>query len=337
MSRHGGTRPAVAAAKRRRVARSSRGGATFLLEQTVTAGTGRRYRNAAIAFYRWALESGEDARDETELDNLLVDYFHELFEDERGVSVAACTLHGVVWLHPELKFQLPRAAQAVRGWSKMRPGTSYPPLTWELAIAIGLQLARAGQHRHGVGVLLAFDCFLRVSELVGLYREDVVDDRDVRIGFEHRGLLLRLRKTKTGSNKTVAVLDEHAQALLRQLVRDTKPGERLFPFTTDHFRRAMKRSCAELGLSGRYVPHSLRHGGATRYSHVLGWLLEDVMQRGRWASTKSARLYIQSGPALLMSMTVPPRLAATAVLLSKDPVYYFNLLRASVTARRTRH
>ena len=96
MSRHGGTRPAVAAAKRRRVARSSRGGATFLLEQTVTAGTGRRYRNAAIAFYRWALESGEDARDETELDNLLVDYFHELFEDERGVSVARTAWCGFI-------------------------------------------------------------------------------------------------------------------------------------------------------------------------------------------------------------------------------------------------
>ena len=49
-----------------------------------------------------------------------------------------------------------------------------------------------------------------------------------------------------------------------------------------------------------YVPHSLRHGGATcDYLYAGGESLEDILFRGRWASMKSTRQYIQQGPALM--------------------------------------
>jgi len=38
--------------------------------------------------------------------------------------------------------------------------------------------------------------------------------------------------------------------------------------------------CRELGLSAAYVPHSLRHGGATRL-HMAGVPLDDILMRGR--------------------------------------------------------
>ena len=232
------------------------------------------------------------------------------------------------WLYPELKYQLPRAAQAQRGWAKLFPGQSYPPLTWELAVTIAVQLARNGNTRHGIGVVLAFDCLLRVSELVALRREDVMDSGDARAGFEHRGTMLLLRHTKTGKNKSVAVLDPSVIELLRGLVRTTAPGARLFPFSAASFRRSLKGTCAHLGLSARYVPHSLRHGGATRYYHVFGWSVEDVMERGRWASTKSAKLYIQSGVALLGAIAVPPAVARMGMVLVRDIVFGFALAAA---------
>ena len=50
--------------------------------------------------------------------------------------------------------------------------------------------------------------------------------------------------------------------------------------------------------------------------------LEDILMRGRWASTKSARHYIQAGPALLLSVAVPPKMARWGATLSR------HLLRA---------
>ena len=45
--------------------------------------------------------------------------------------------------------------------------------------------------------------------------------------------------------------------------------------------------------------------------------LEDILQRGRWASTKSARHHIQAGRSLLLSMTVPPKMARWGATLSR--------------------
>jgi integrase len=307
-------------------ARARNSSSTFLLEATVQPRTAAVYRRAMTRYLDWAAASGVIATDEAALDSALVEYFHEQFDDGAGKSLASSTLNGLVWLRPEYRFQLPRASQAQRGWHKLCPGTSYPPLTWELTVTIGVQLARGGNVPLGIGVLLAFDCLLRVSELVALRREDVLDSTDSRMGFEHNGTILMLRRTKTGANKSVTVLDPAVIVLLRALVARTRPGERLFPFTAAVFRRALHSACASLGLSAQYVPHSLRHGGATRYFHVLHWSMEHVMDRGRWASTKSARIYIQSGAALAGLMTVPTAIARIAVVLVSDIVVAFSLV-----------
>ena len=191
-----------------------------------------------------------------------------------------------------------------------------------LAITIGVQLHRAGWQRAGIGVFVAFDCLLRVSELCNLKREDVADTGDRRISTSHKGMILRLGKTKTGGNKEVTVNDTHAQHLLRLLVQHTKPKQPLFPYTTAYFRKLFKATVTDLGLSDLYIPHSLRHGGATYYRHVLKWTIEDVMERGRWAASKSARRYIQSGRAMLMEMDAPQSLLQLAVKLALDPSLY---------------
>jgi len=78
-------------------------------------------------------------------------------------------------------------------------------------------------------------------------------------------------------------------------------------------------ACAELRLPAAYVPHSLRHGGATRLK-MRGVPLEEVMQRGRWAVSPSARHYIQAGEAMLLSVAVPRAVAERARELAADPL-----------------
>jgi hypothetical protein len=90
----------------------------------------------------------------------------------------------------------------------------------------------------------------------------------------------------------------------------------LFPFTANQYRSCFKQVCSQLNLSSSYVPHSLRHGGATRW-HLLGNSIEDILMRGRWSSTKSARRYIQAGRAMLLTVEIPSSLASKAQLLSQ--------------------
>ncbi len=200
----------------------------------------------------------------------------------------------------------------------------YPPLTWELAVAIAVRLLRRRQLRSAIGVLVAFDCLLRVGELCGLSCVDVVDATTGRLGSEARGVYLRLAKTKTGPNKFVVVEDPAVASLLLHLCKGLKPTAKVFPFTTGTFRAHFKAACADLGLDAGYVPHSLRHGGATRLD-LRGVGVEDIMKRGRWASSTSARHYIQSGKALLATVVSPPLVRAMGAAYAKHLTHTFTL------------
>ena len=130
-------------------------------------------------------------------------------------------------------------------------------------------------------------------------------------------MILRLRKTKTGDNKSVEVHDKGVKTLLRQLAAITPRSGRLFPFTSDNFRREMHKACAALSLSKHYVPHSLRHGGACRFHFIYGWSFLNTMTRGRWDAASTAVGYLNHLNALAGAHAVPTRIASLpAQLLS---------------------
>jgi integrase len=302
-------RPSVSAEGRRKARVRMSAAKHPLLELAVSPATLKGYRAAVLEFIQWMCDNDEDADDEDEFDEVLLDYIQQLYDDGRGKSAAKDTMNGICLYLPQLRHMLPRSAQAIRGWNRLEVSRSHPPLTWELACVIAVHLHNNPLLlRHAVGVLLAFDCFLRVSELCNLRYEDVAEEDDLRLGSRSNskghglGMVIAIRHAKTGRNQWVSVLNPQVVALLRSLRRQTKPKQRLFPFSASSFRRVFKQACAELGLSSRYVPHSLRHGGATRYKHLLNWSMEDIMVRGRWASSKSARIYIQAGVVMLMAM-----------------------------------
>jgi integrase len=151
---------------------------------------------------------------------------------------------------------------------------------------------------------------LRIGEVVALLPADVADQGDPRRNALPAGprMYLRLRVTKTGRNQWAEVDLPFVRVLLRALVAHTPADRPLFPFSTNALRSAFKCICGNLSLSDRYVFHSLRHGAATR-AYMGGASVETVMARGRWQSGKSARHYIQAGPAALLEMSVPAHLS----------------------------
>ena len=149
-------------------------GSRFLIQAAYAPSTRQKYLSAVEGFVSFALSINEDPISTVDFDDLLNDYIHHLYMSESGKSRAVDAVYGVLMLSPELKGHLPVSMLALRGWNKLQPVLSYPPLTWELTVCIALKMS-ACSWSLGVGALLAFDCFLRVGELVGLKREDVAD------------------------------------------------------------------------------------------------------------------------------------------------------------------
>jgi integrase len=280
-----------------------------------------RYKKAVNRFIEWCSTTKQDARNYDEFDDLLADYLQNMYEEKqgKGKQLAKETLYGIYMYMPRANDKLYVSNRLVNRWCRGQPPESYPPLTWELTVAIAVQMVRNGYYRYGVATLVAFDCLLRIGEFTNLCARDISVPGDVRMGSEYRMTTVAIWNAKTGRNQSVEVLNADVRKLLLMLVAQTKSKAKLFPGGAAAYRLVFKKICAELGLNPKYVPHSLRHGGATRL-HLQKWSLEDIMLRGRWKSATSARTYIQSGRAMLMHMKAPKKISDLAVILAADVV-----------------
>ncbi len=249
------------------------------------------------------------------LDRLLAVYIQHSYDAASPFTYAAHALHAVVYHRPDVKARLFISRQCLKGWERVKKSTSHPPLTWELTVAIACTLARWGFHAPAVAMLVAFDCYLRVGELTRIRLRDVVVSSDPRMGLAHTGMAVCLARTKTGLNQSVAIHRPDVASVLSAWVSvlprspSVDGGNPLvFAFSPDYLRRLMREACVRLGVGHTaYVPHSLRHGGATA-DFLLSGSIERVQFRGRWKSMESVRTYVQSARALLAAQEVPAAL-----------------------------
>jgi len=278
----------------------------FLWAARVKDKTRQRYRKAVNDFITWCDENNIEAERTRDLDWALSEYMHDEYErnDGRGRSHAAYVISGLQLFVPLFRGKLRLSAEALKGWTRIHPGRRHPPLTWSLAVAIAAQLARWGRFEMAVGTLLAFVSLLRIGELTSVRVGDFLDANsdDSRVD-EVRVSGLRLRKTKTADNLFAEIHHEDVLTLLRRVVSHKHRSEKIFAFSAGSFRQWFKKAVSALHLDDRYVPHSLRHGGATLL-YMAKVPIETILHRGRWASTKSARYYVQSGEAMLLAQSV---------------------------------
>jgi hypothetical protein len=295
----------------------------FLIHSAYAPSIQLLYSTAVLDFTHWLLQTGTDPHFSL-FDDTLLDYIHYLYFSGAGKIKAQQTIYGVVMMFPSLRTSLPLSMLALKGWTKLAPSMSYPHLTLPLTALISTSLATKGHWRLGAAVYLSFHGLLRISECLQLQPEDIALPGDVRMGLQSTYASVRLRKAKTGTNQFVTLTDPACLQLLEKLKYETKESTPLFPYSADKYRKLFKNTISSYGLSDKYVPHSLRHGGAT-YLHLSGVSIEDVLVKGRWASSKSARKYLQAGRALLLSQKISSSLAELAEKIQSDFIGLFSL------------
>lgn len=309
-------------------------GRMALLNAVHANSTSVRYLEALRRFLNWCNECQEEFHSPEQCDQILADYIGERFilDGGRGYQDSMCCYYSIRKFYPQARGRMPESLQLLRGWKKAVKGDSYPPLSIELTCAIAIKMVHLNRPLAGLGALLAFDTLLRISELCGLAVRDVVDCDQPYLADRFRGLQIRLASTKTGPNQFVNVESPAVANLLRKAVASRDPAEPLIGLSPAAFRVIFKHACAQLGLSSAYVPHSLRHGGAT-HLFVRGVPVEDILIRGRWRATDSARRYIQMGRAALLAAAVPPAVYAAGVVFARDieKAFVYNCAEAGVS------
>ena len=167
-----------------------------------------------------------------------------------------------------------------------------PPLPPLGIFALAELALRRGWRRTAVAILVAAHCLLRTCEITNLSGASVAFSANAQSAVLNLGLTKSGQRT--GANESVQV----SLPWLAQLLYVCLQSHPVLIDQPWRFRQEFSTLLDAAGLQHfNFKPYSLRRGGATdlwRTSQNLGL----VVMRGRWAQSRTARIYINEGLAV---------------------------------------
>ena len=267
-----------------------------LTEQTQT-----RYYNALRKMVKYV----ERSTSADHLDDLLCDWIRKMWKTGEPLLTIGDGLSALHFFQPWTRRKTPHAWKLFAVWRKIEVPSRAPPLTWTLVQSMAAYEWHADHFEMAVLLLTAFHCLLRTGEILSLTAGDI------SLG-ESTGVL-SLKGTKSGlrnnADEAISITSGIVLEFLRVLVESRRHLNTcalpLWSGTAAEFRSRFKFLCELMGLERhQFRPYSLRRGGATAVFQETR-SMETALIRGRWESSRVARLYISDGlsyiPSIVMS------------------------------------
>ena len=159
-------------------------------------------------------------------------------------------------------------------------------------------MIRIGNLLGAIAVLVAVECYLRPSEVLGLRRSGLLPP--TQQGVPHWVVLLfpdaGVERSKVGSSDDTIPLDSRRMPWIGAVCQSLAvgpPEEKVFKQDYPAFARSFKVAARALGID--LVPYQMRHSGASLDRAKGLRTLEATQKRGRWTSLASVRRYEKHG------------------------------------------
>ena len=213
----------------------------------------------------------------------------------------------------------------IKKWEKVHERKQKVPIPWLVVILVARLAVERGLFLEAIAFLLLGHVWVRISNLCGLTKADVSADLRT-LHPSYPVMLLRLRKTKTGPNKSVTVdRDDMAELLKGVILAMGNTEGPLFPFSNGYLNEVLHALLVELHLDQfGWTLHCFRGGGATEAT-LMGVPFDQILRRGTWRSSISADIYISTSLALSVFNQIPVHLLQYAKLFEHDLTSIFVL------------
>ena len=268
--------------------------------QIIKPTTAARYATAVGLFFEFlrVFDIAYPA-DKISLDSIVTRWLIHLYHEGDPAGTAGDGLSGLQHFLPSLRRNLNGSWRVFKAWRAHELPAQAPPfpeLVLNALVGLALSLDLPGL---AASLALGFHCCLRSGEIFSLLAEHVVCDRGA-------GAVI-LPKTKKGIRDCVAVDSSRVAHLCFRRLLSLKPFESVIGLSPASARTRLKQLLEVLGLERfAFRWYSVRRGGATAQFRAHGQM-EKILVRGRWESSRTARIYLTDGVGALAS-----------VLLSED-------------------
>ena len=237
-----------------------------------------------------------------EYDLIVAEYLEVLWDSGEPKTAATYTLAALHYFVPQLRRQLPRSWKLKAVWDKLELPCQAIPISMEILFGFCGYFWKRKDLQMVFGCILGFNALLRTGELLQLRVGDCV--------ATPHGFVLHLQDTKGAQRRllqeeTVVVLDALTICIIRKLQFGKQPGDFLVGLSPQQFRTKWNNMKKELAIASyRYLPYSLRRGGATWFFRCTG-SFSQTMMRGRWQHLKTCKLYIAEAQLAMSQASLP--------------------------------
>ena len=272
-------------------------------DAALTPATQRRYYTAL----RKVLPYVEKAANENDLDPQVCQWVRLMWKQGEPLLTIGDGLSSLHFFLPWVKRRIPHAWKLFSIWRRLEAPARAPPLTMRLVRGLAAYEAMLGHLEMSGLLLLGFHCLLRTGELLALNASDLL--------LGAKSGICSLKSTKSGkrnaATEAISITDGITLETLRALVKAKEQlGLLALPLwsgTGAAFRKRFASLCAIFGLEKfSFRPYSLRRGGATELFQCTQ-SMEAALIRGRWESSRVARIYISDGLSFLPSIVLGER------------------------------
>ena len=226
------------------------------------------------------------------LDEMVSAWVEHAYAEGEQKSLVSNALAGLQYFLPQLVGKLKQSWKLAKVWQRLEPPLRVLPLSPLIVRGFAGAAAHMGFIDEAAALLIGFDCVLRSGELYNLTIGDISF-------FQNKAVLcLGLSKTgkRTGANEMVVVESSLAICWLRKACLRGHKARKLLWRGDRFFRKLFYELCSLFEIRGLLTVYSLRRGGAT-WNFLHHGSMEKTLLRGRWASTSTARIYLQDATA----------------------------------------
>ena len=236
------------------------------------------------------------------MDNLVSDYLEYMWAQGEGRASASTFLAALQDFDPKLKNNLPGSWRLMKTWSTHETPSRAPPMTEPVLRAMVGWAVLHGHETFALSLLVGFYGLLRTGELL------TVQAWHIHMSSPSQPAVVNLGLTKAGKRQgaaeSITLTEKHVLSKLWSW-KDRVPPHTFLTLKPHAWRALFAECITKLKLERwEFRPYSLRRGGAT-HLFVKVNSLDQVLLAGRWTALKTARIYLNSGLAMLSEIQIP--------------------------------